>query len=216
MVVDKTADLKVVRKLDDDDCCSYRQEVRAVLGRDGEVVERVISACRGYFLAIVQLLNDQVVLRDALDELISKEDIFLIIKMHLDVNYLLLPSLHPLLHQTPTPQLRCVQLKGKRHHAAFPTLQCQVLREPAFLELDEDVIADTDVVPCEDRGKILLVLMRDGEIGLLYAVVVLDLDRTDPHVQELNHSSYILLSQNIIRPSYKRFKGREIDQEVME
>ena len=150
MVVDETTDLKVIRQFDNNNCRPYGQYIRALLGGDGEVIEGVIRACGGYFLAIVQLLNDQVVLRDAFDVLISKEDILLIVKMHLNVNNLLLTSLHPLLHQTAAPQLRGVQLEGKHSHAAFPALQGQVLREPAFLELDEDVIADADVVPRED------------------------------------------------------------------
>ena len=129
MVIDKAADLYVIGELDDDDRCPLGQYIGTMLGGDGEVVEGVIGASGGYFLAIVQLLNDQIVLRDAVNILISKEDIPLVVKMHLNIYNLLLPSLHSLLHLPTTPQLGGVQLEGKDSHAAFPALQGHVFGE---------------------------------------------------------------------------------------
>lgn len=44
-------------------------------------------------------------------------------------------------------------------------------------------------------------LVGEGEVGLLNAVVVQDLDWADPQVQELNHSSYILLRRKVTSKS---------------
>lgn len=150
MVVDKTTDLYVIGELDDYDRCPLGEYIGAVPGGYSEVIEGVIGASGGHFLAIVELLNDQVMLRDAVNILISKEDIPLTVQMHLNIYNLLLASLHPLLHQPAAAQLGGVQLEGKDSGAAFPALQGHVFGESGLLKLYEDVVADGEVVPRED------------------------------------------------------------------
>ncbi len=103
-------------------------------------------------------------LRNAIDVLISEEDVFLVVEVHLQVKNLLLTSLDLFLYQVAVFELARLQLEIEDDHAVLPSLQGQILGHTPLLELNQHVVADVHVLTTEHRRKVLPVSVGDGVV----------------------------------------------------
>lgn len=150
--------------------------------------------CIGFF-SIVEILYNEVMLRDAFAILLGQKYLFFIVKLHLKTNELELPSLKSFPYQSSISQLAGINFKLENHHTIFPTLQHEYIWRPSILKMNENVICINSAV-CECGCEIGSFFVSDGVVRLLNAIVMKNLDVAYPNVKKLTHQ-VILLSHYI-------------------
>ena len=133
--VDEAANFKRIRQFDDDYCPANGESVVRLLGSDGEEVGLFGGASYIFLLCKIQILNDQIVLRNVLEILAGKEHILWFINLKLETEQFLMFCVYFLFGKAATPELADLYLESENDHTVLPPLQNYVLGHSTFWEL---------------------------------------------------------------------------------